>query len=79
MPNRDFDSTKYGMTQCGHCHSKGYRHNPQKNPCPICRGFGYLKDESTKNLLKFNTEGLRDHGRPAPISEAALNGRGPFE
>jgi RecJ-like exonuclease len=48
MSNQVFDPSKYGMTRCAHCCSTGYLHNPQKYPCPVCRGFGYLKDESAE-------------------------------
>jgi DnaJ-class molecular chaperone len=46
MPNQYFNAAKHGMTRCSHCHSSGYMHNPEKYPCPICRGFGYLRDGS---------------------------------
>ena len=40
---------KYGMVPCPTCNSHGYIENPNRQCCPKCKGFGFIKEESEKD------------------------------
>ena len=44
--NKKVNPEKYGMVVCPVCKSKGYFQNPERQCCPKCGGFGFIKKES---------------------------------
>ncbi len=57
MNNRIFNPEKYGMAICPCCNSHGYIQNPERQCCPKCGGFGFIKKEGTC-LFKKRTAAL---------------------
>ena len=45
MNNKIFTSEKYGMVICPYCNSHGYIQNPERQCCPKCGGFGFIRKE----------------------------------
>ena len=43
--NKSVNPEKYGMVVCSCCNSKGFIQNPQRQCCPKCGGFGFIKKE----------------------------------
>lgn len=42
---KSFNPEKYGMVVCPDCKSNGYVWNPERQSCPKCGGFGFIKKE----------------------------------
>ena len=45
MNNKIFNHEKYGMVICPYCNSHGYIQNPERQCCPKCGGFGFIRKE----------------------------------
>jgi DnaJ-class molecular chaperone len=43
MAEKIFNPEKYGMVFCPCCNSHGYVQNPERQCCPKCGGFGFVK------------------------------------
>jgi len=43
--NKSFNPEKYGMVVCPDCKSDGYVGYPERQCCPKCGGFGFVKKE----------------------------------
>ena len=54
MNNKIFSPEKYGMVICPCCNSHGYIQNPERQCCPKCGGFGFIKKEGTCLIKKRN-------------------------
>jgi DnaJ-class molecular chaperone len=46
---------KYGMVLCPCCHSRGYIQNPERQYCPKCGGFGFIKKEEEGGVNTSNS------------------------
>ena len=46
MKKKIFNPEKYGMVTCPSCDSHGYIQNPERQCCPNCGGFGFVKKEA---------------------------------
>jgi uncharacterized OB-fold protein len=44
--NKNVNPEKFGMVVCPSCNSHGYIHNPKRQCCPKCGGFGFVKKEA---------------------------------
>jgi len=49
MGKKIFQPEKYGMIICSNCDGNGYIQNPERQPCPKCGGFGFVKKETEKD------------------------------
>jgi len=49
MGKKIFQPEKYGMIICSNCNGDGYIQNPERQPCPKCGGFGFVKKETEKD------------------------------
>jgi uncharacterized OB-fold protein len=56
MNKKIFNPEKYGMAICSCCNSHGYIQNPERQCCPKCGGFGFIKKEAKegKNISTSN-------------------------
>jgi uncharacterized OB-fold protein len=43
---KNLNPEKYGMVACSVCKSIGYVQNPERQCCPNCRGFGFIRKEN---------------------------------
>ncbi len=50
--NKCFDPARYGMVVCLDCKGDGYVHNPKRQCCPKCGGFGFIKKVLEKHSDK---------------------------
>ena len=58
--NKTFNPEKYGMVVCPDCKSNGYVWNAERQSCPKCGGFGFIKKEKEG----CNNEAERDQEKP---------------
>jgi len=51
-----FNPENYGMVICPCCESHGYIQTPDRQCCPKCGGFGFIRKETKgdKNILTSN-------------------------
>ncbi len=49
MGKKIFQPEKYGMVTCARCNGQGYIQAPDRQSCPKCGGFGFVKKETQKD------------------------------
>jgi DnaJ-class molecular chaperone len=49
IKNKNFNPEKYSMVVCPCCNSQGYIQNPDRQCCPKCGGFGFIKKETKED------------------------------
>jgi uncharacterized OB-fold protein len=47
---KSFNPENYGMVICPRCDSQGYIQNPERQCCPNCGGFGFIKKEAKEDM-----------------------------
>ncbi len=50
MKRKTFEPEKYGAVICPCCNNHGYIQNPERQFCPKCGGFGFVKREPEENM-----------------------------
>jgi DnaJ-class molecular chaperone len=50
MRKKIFIPERSGMVLCPSCDSHGYIQNPDRQPCPKCGAFGFIKKEPEARL-----------------------------
>jgi DnaJ-class molecular chaperone len=56
MDRKVFVPEKYGMETCTQCDTQGYIHDPKRQPCPKCGGFGFTKKKPEQNMKSNETK-----------------------
>jgi hypothetical protein len=56
MKKKIFDPEKYGMIICPCCNGQGFIREPERQGCPKCGAFGFIKKEAEKDTNNSNTE-----------------------
>jgi DnaJ-class molecular chaperone len=56
MNKKIFNPENFGMVICLCCDGHGYIRNPERQCCPKCGGFGFIKKEAKadKNIATSN-------------------------
>jgi len=49
MTQKIFNPEQYGMVICPCCNRQGYIQHPNRQCCPQCGGFGFIKKEVMEN------------------------------
>ena len=50
MNKKTFEPKEYGMIICTCCNGHGYIQNPERQCCPKCGGFGFVKKEAEEDM-----------------------------
>jgi len=51
MNKKIFNPENYDMFICPCCNSHGYIRNPERQCCPECGGFGFIKKEAKEEYF----------------------------
>jgi len=57
MNKKAFNPEKYNMKVCACCRGKGHIEDPNRQCCPECGGFGYVKKEGEEDKSSIGTAG----------------------
>jgi len=64
MNKKIFNPEDYDMVICPCCNSHGYIQNPQRECCPKCGGFGFIKRELQEDMSTSPIIGNGKGGNP---------------
>ncbi len=77
MKKKIFNPENYGMILCSCCNGVGYIQNPERQCCPKCGGFGFVKMEAQQDINHFSIIG-KEKGtsrlKEGDIFESLLDG-----
>jgi uncharacterized OB-fold protein len=66
---KNFNPEKYGMVVCPDCKSNGYIRCPERQCCPKCGGFGFIKKEEGCDNEVEREQTEPESGSPIPLLE----------
>jgi DnaJ-class molecular chaperone len=64
MNKKTFEPENYSMVICSRCNGHGYIQNPERQCCPKCGVFGFVKkDMNTSPIIEKGKGGHDEGGR----------------